>query len=146
MGTYKYNIDDELYFSIEFVEAFMTELGLHTWHPPYEEIYAELYNTKVKILEIRKCSGGRYELITTNPIKDIDETIFEINIDIDFHYMKPPTGNWNMMFTNTDILVFADINNKIILGDDRCKNCNIVGKIDRMACICPRCGSVIWGC
>jgi hypothetical protein len=30
--------------------------------------------------------------------------------------------------------------------DDRCKACGAMGEIIRMACICPKCGMVVWGC
>lgn len=30
--------------------------------------------------------------------------------------------------------------------DDRCKSCGTMGEVVRMACICPKCGMVVWGC
>jgi hypothetical protein len=29
---------------------------------------------------------------------------------------------------------------------DLCKSCNVVGEHRGMACICPRCNGVVWGC
>ena len=31
-------------------------------------------------------------------------------------------------------------------GDNMCWSCHTLGEVRGMACICPRCGAVIWGC
>ena len=30
--------------------------------------------------------------------------------------------------------------------DDICKKCNSIGEVKGMACICPNCNNIIWGC
>lgn len=30
--------------------------------------------------------------------------------------------------------------------DDRCQSCGAMGNVVRTACICPKCGMVVWGC
>jgi len=61
---------------------------------------------------------------------------------------------WSWSAEKGDIIM----NGKLIIGssssvpapkpveDDRCKSCGTMGEIVRMACICPHCGMVVWGC
>lgn len=86
-----------------------------------------------------------------------------------FRPQNPSDPTINALFVNTDgrfcdgTMVFEDAGNIIVefvvkagdfwprhcnrkQPDDICKLCGGVGKVDRMACICSKCGNVIWGC
>jgi len=43
-------------------------------------------------------------------------------------------------------IVFLVQRKNSINKDDYCPDCNVLGQMVRMACICKKCGRVIWGC
>lgn len=56
-------------------------------------------------------------------------------------------GNINMKLFGTEMVPFSLANGTQYSNDDddRCKKCGAPGKVTGMACVCSKCGQIIWG-
>jgi hypothetical protein len=56
------------------------------------------------------------------------------------------SSNKGDIILNGKLFVKNSISAPKPVEDDRCKSCGTMGEVSRMACICPKCGMVVWGC